>query len=359
MKKVLTAMTAVSMTLQASDNLQKEIMFTDLDRNPVNSSEDLQGILGDDGYTTLKDNFETLGASGSFVFTNSVSVGLDTDNSSSVTAGDVLVYDVLATNNDQINASGAFIDDLIGANTSLVNGAVNTSHGAVVIGNNSGDENISIDINQLDVGDSALISFAVIVNPIPDGQIVEISNQALLSTINLGSLLSDDPNNYNGSADPTIIKGYGSPVGLYIESTSDDFTEHYQIPTPILLNTELDRVSGVVGGIGIDFEDCFQFDVAQSRVVDKIILESYSTSGGNFSTSFQVFTGLPPIKVAIGDIVSGEINENLVGSNLLYNFQNLAMGTFSVCLIESIPGQTYSLIIESTIEDNIFTSGFE
>jgi hypothetical protein len=62
---------------------------------------------------------------------------------------------------------------------------------------------------------TTLVSFATAVNNIPDGVVVDISNQALLTTSNFGVFLSDDPTITNDPADPTVIKAFGAARSLY------------------------------------------------------------------------------------------------------------------------------------------------
>ena len=363
MKKVFTAMTAISMTLQASDNLNQNIntkasqdsqLSTSFDQ--VQNDELNQYFDSPSTYSTAESNEGTLGASGSFLeVAKFVNLETDVDFSGSVTAGDILSYGIFTDNPSQVNASGAFLDDIPDANTSMISGSVITNHGNVLVGNGVADENVLVDMGVIGINETAFVSFSVTVDPIPNGMIREISNQALITTVNAGSYLSDDPAIY-GDADPTVIKAFGVPTKLYDESESGDFVNHFTIPTQLNLVNEIERISGTIGGF--DFEDCFQFDVHESRVVNAIVLEDYITSGDSQSTSFQVFTGLPPIKVAIGDIISGEINQDLIGINLLED-NVLLSGTYSVCLIEGTTGQTYSLVMQSDIEDNIFANGFD
>jgi len=356
-------MTAISMTLQASDNLNQEInaktsqnaQFT-TSLNKTRSDKLSQYFDSPSTYTTDETNEGTLGASGSFLEVDKfVNLETDVDFSGSVTAGDVLIYGIFTENPSQVNASGVFLDDIPDSNTSMISGSVITNHGNILVGNGVGDENVLVDMGVIGINETAFVALSVTVDPIPDGMIREISNQALITTNNAGTYLSDDPAIY-GAADPTVIKAFGAPTKLYDESESGDFVNHFAIPTQLNLVNEIERITGTVGGF--DFEDCFQFDVHESRVVNAIILEDYITSGDSQSTSFQVFTGLPPIKVAIGDIISGEINQDLIGINLLED-NVLLTGTYSVCLIEGTVGQTYSLVMQSDLEDDIFANGFD
>ncbi|VAW41600.1 hypothetical protein MNBD_GAMMA01-2074 [hydrothermal vent metagenome] len=218
---------AVSMTLQASDSLNQKLSNV-TSSNIQSQNQAISEYLGKEyNYSISDNNSNTLGASGSFLsITNSVSMGFDADLSNSVTSGDILIYDIFTRNQDVINASGAFIDDVIAGNSQLVNGSVTTTQGFVSIGNESGDSMISIDLGEIVVFDTVLVSFAVEVNPIVDGQIIDISNQALLSTSNLGYMLSDDPSVFIEAADVTVIKAYGNPVTVYNEANDGELQQH-------------------------------------------------------------------------------------------------------------------------------------
>lgn len=369
MKKVLTAMTAISMTLQANDNLNENL------NNPNNQSTDkntqsipvevikneiLSQHFSDNPMFKLSNtNAGTLGASGSFLTVDKfVRLGFDPDASGTVTAGDILIYDIFTRNSTEINASGTFLGDIPDTTTSLIPGSVISTQGTIFIGNNPNDTSVSVAINDLNSYDTSLVSFAVKVNSIADGQIVDISNQALVETINMGSSISDNPNT-GTPFDSTDIKAFGSTTLLYDESESGDFVEHYETPTQTVLSSELEQVTGEVGGAGLDLEDCFQFDVESSRRINAIVLENYQPTFDNQDTLFQIFNGLPPIKVSYGDVINRSIDASMVGNNLMYSYQVLYPGTYSVCLVDATPGQKYSLVIQSEITDPIFKNNFE
>lgn len=366
MKKILTAMTAMSLTLQANENLNQSLNSIDSSTN--NSDRNLETFknkLNNQEYTENfiesmeNSNKSILGGSGSFfAFEKTVRLGLDNDDSGDVTEGDVLIYDLLTNNQGNINASGLFLEDVLDSNISLINGSVTTSQGQVIFGNVDGDENVAVDLGALDIQDSAMLSFAATVGSIQDGVIVDVFNQAQLTTDNIGSYNSDDPNIFHQIADPTIINAFGVAIDIYNESSVADFVEHYETPTRVLFRSEIDRVSGEVGGAGIDLEDCFQFTVEPHRVVNHIILEDYVPSGGNMSTDFHVYEGLPPVKFQSGNFFWSRVNETNIGIDLI-GPRTMQAGIYSICILESTPDQEYSIVFQSEVEDNIFESGFD
>jgi len=360
-------MTAISLTLQANDNLNAELTSenakakTQVEKPIPNKDKLLWGSFKDIyRYQNSRTNHNNMGASGSFMeFDKFVRLGFDADSSGSVTNGDVLIYDIFTKNPNNVSASGAFLDDAVDANTRLISGSVITTNGTIVSGNNPGDISVSVDMHNIASHDTVLVSFAAAVNNIPDGVVVNISNQALLTTSNFGTFLSDDPTIANEPADPTVIKAFGEARTLYNEGNTGDLNSHFGPPTKVAMAAGLERVSGRVGGVGVDFEDCFQFEITESRVINSILLESYQTNGGNLTTLFQVFTGLPPIKVAIGDIVNLSMSKNHIGFDLLGGRIINVAGIYSVCLVDGTAGQDYSLVIQSDVVDANFKNGFD
>ena len=354
-------MTAVSLTLQANDNLNQEIATESQSSQQRNqfqtfttadlSNEDLSFLASDT-------NEDILGASGMFLDVDkTVSLQIDADLSGDVSSGDTLSYNIFIANPSQIHASGVFIDDAPDMNTNLVVGSVTTTHGVTLEGNNLGDESVSVNVMDIPVTETALISFNVTVDQISEGEIKDLLNQALVTSDNVGFYLSDDPS-IVGLTNPTVIKAFGQATVLFDEAFSGDLADHFNIPSQVALSLENQIVSGVVGGVGTDFEDCFQFDVSNSRIVNSVILKDFMHSGDSTSTAFRIFSGLPPIKPGFADVVDTTISANHIGFDLLF-FNQLNAGTYSVCLTEETPGQSYSLLFQSDVEDNIFNNGFQ
>jgi len=354
-------MTAMSLTLQANDALSKdlEISNTDLHQeNTISQIADSNNFLPQ--YNTSDTNEGTMGSSGSFLpFSKTVSFVLDADNSNNVTEGDTLIYNMTISNNESTDANNVILSDELATNTTLVAGTVTTTAGIVTSGNTPNNNNtVRVDIGNLLVNDFVDVSFAATVNAVPDGQIDVISNQALVTTSNLGFVLSDNPNSYLNFPARTETNAYGQTILRYDENISGDFVDHYSIPTPVQLISEIERIKGTIGGLNVDFEDCFQFNVEESRRVTSLILEDYNPPNVQGTTSFQVFTGLPPIELPVGDVLSIDISIDHVGMDLI-GFSGLTSGLYSVCLFEGEPGYSYSLVFESEIDDPIFNNNFE
>lgn len=354
MKKILTAMTAVSLSLQANENNQNS--------NSFNPESNFSNIDEKELLSTHHDK-DIQGSSGSFLSADKYIYAInDLDSSGYLNAGDALAYQIDIENNSGVSTSGSFLDDpFTDPNLELISGTVSTTQGVIISGNTLGDDMLSVNLGSINHGNSAHVDFWALIgnsNPIPDGLNSEIHNQGIFSYNEDNAILTDDPNT-PAEEDSTVITVYGNPVETYNESISGDLSHHFDSIDNIALTAEIERISGEIGGQGADFEDCFQFTVNESRIVNHIILEDYVEDGSSTTSSFQIFTGLPPIKVLIGDIFSGDLGESDLGTDLLDSNQALTTGTYSICIIESEPVQTYSLLILSEVENLIFDNGFD
>ena len=189
MRKVITAVSAISLTLQANDLLSKE-------------AETVQ-------QQAIPQMYATQG--GGVYVSKTVALTDDADNSGSPTFGDTLTYTIQVENNDQFNASGLFMTDVLDNNVTLDNGSISTTQGVVISGTTPGDDTVQINLSDVNSGAVVEISFAATINPLPDNGFGVISNQALVDSSNFGLLLSDDPNE-PGLRDPTVIRARGNVV---------------------------------------------------------------------------------------------------------------------------------------------------
>ena len=365
MKKIITAMTAMSLTLQANDDLNQNLSNNESMQNFQNSTILENTKLNTNPYQTSKESDNSVfGSSGSFgcevgasgsAFCIAVSFQ-DNDVSGTITEGDILHHIVQFRNESAINASGVILDDVMDSNITLINSSINVSQGIVNTGASIGDSSINVIFGQVASNDFVSLNFSAAVNPIADGNIIEISNQGLITTNNLGTFISDDPNTAE-LHDPTVVQAFGATTVAYSEFVSDDFFDHLN-PTTITFSGEHQQILGNVGGTGVDLEDCFQFDIPSYKVLNSIVLADYQVTGGNVSTQFHVFTGLPPTTNPIGDIAAIDFSQNNIGSDLLVG-ANLATGNYTVCLFEGTIDQSYSLNFISTIAETVFSNDFE
>ncbi len=358
-------MTAMSLTLQANDELNQNLSSNESTYNLQTSNViDSDTSFNTNPYQASKENDDTVfGSSGSFgcevgasgiAFCNAVSFQ-DNDVSGTITEGDVLHHIVQFRNESGINASGVVLGDVMDSNITLINSSVNVSQGVVNTGTTAGDSLINVFFGTVAPNDFVTLNFSATVNPIADGNIIEISNQGLITTNNIGTFISDDPNTVE-LHDPTVVQAFGITTVAYSEFILDDFSDHLT-PTSITFSSENQLILGNVGGTGVDLEDCFQFEIPSYKVLNSIILEDYVTTGGNVSTQLHIFTGLPPVNSPIGDIVAIDFTQNNIGSSLLG--ADLATGNYTICLFEGTIDQSYTLKFVSTIKEAVYKNDFE
>ena len=380
MKKVLTTMAAMSLTLQANDQVGQIANSNEPSNSQFNTQPNFSGdeisdlsTLANEDKSTLKGtsgSFACNGPSGSFgsngiFFCEKVELFIDNDSSDNISSGDTLLHSVKLVNYTPNtisgsfgSLSGSFIDSILESDLSLDIGSVTTTQGVVYSGNGVGDTLVGINSGDIPANTTVDVQFSSLVIATPaDGEIKEVPNQATFTSA-LGQQLSDDPTTQNLYQDPTYSNIYGLPIDAYNDVMFPDFTEHYEVPTPLTLAYEYMRVSGKVGGAGYDLEDCFQFDLNPNKKLKRVVLEDYQTAGGNYDSQLHLFYGLPSPKLGIGNLLQTTINPNRIG-DVLYVSSLGGSYTFSTCLYESTPGQNYSLIFELEINDLIYASGFE
>lgn len=185
MKKIVTAVSAMTLTLQANDSLCKQLDEQKLDIETSNKSISA-------GSTDL-------------LVIKTVALSDDADNSSDVTFGDTLTYSIDVVNTETFNASGVFLSDTLSSRTTLDNNSVTTSQGVVTTGSAPGDVSLEVDLGTVQGRSVVEIRFDAIVSVDTFGP---ISNQATLTSLNFPTQLSDDPNTVAPN-DPTEIQLMG------------------------------------------------------------------------------------------------------------------------------------------------------
>lgn len=188
MKKIVTAVSAMTLTLQANDSLSKQL--------------DIE-LLNNDS----SKNLISAGGTG-WLFIKSVALTNDADNSSNVTFGDTLTYSLDVVNRETFNASGVFLSDTLSSSTTLDNDSITTSQGVVTTGSSSGDTSLVVELGTVEARSLVEIRFDAIV---VGNTLGPITNQATLTSMNFPTQLSDDPN-ILGTDDPTEIMLIGPPA---------------------------------------------------------------------------------------------------------------------------------------------------
>ncbi|WP_223789123.1 DUF11 domain-containing protein [Marinicella meishanensis] len=190
MKKIVTAVSAMTLTLQANDALSKQL---------------------DDEILNIEFSKESISAGGAeLLLLKSVDLTNDADNSSSVTFGDTLTYSIDIVNTETFNASGVFLSDTLSSRTVLDNDSITTSQGVVTTGSSPGDRSLVIDVGTIQDRSLVEIRFDTVVNSTAYGP---ITNQAVLISTNFPSQLSDNPDT-PAPDDPTEILLMGEPVDV-------------------------------------------------------------------------------------------------------------------------------------------------
>ena len=165
------------------------------------------------------------------------------------------------------------------------------------------------------------------------------------------------PRVWNGSILYEVCSGGGGGGGgtvIWDEGPDGDLSNFRVAPTTVSLLPTSGLVIGSVGAVGVaegtESTDALTFTVPAGGSVTTIVLNSFVLAGGNTSTGFNVYTGIPPGAAAFGDIVSIAMTPGDIGSDLLGGAGPLGPGDYSIVLLEgSAPGQLY--------EYEIFTSG--
>jgi uncharacterized repeat protein (TIGR01451 family) len=151
------------------------------------------------------------------------------------TPGDVLRYTILISNGGLVDASAVTLTDAVPANTTYIADTV-TLNGLPVGQPDGGISPLiaGIDISSsnlppptagngtISVGQTATVTFDVLLNPVITSGTV-ITNQAIVDSPSTGPILSDDPNNVTGAADPTTTLVTSAPAFL-VQKISTDLT---------------------------------------------------------------------------------------------------------------------------------------
>jgi uncharacterized repeat protein (TIGR01451 family) len=145
----------------------------------------------------------------------------DADGSRDVTAGDTLTYTMEIRNTGDVTLHDVVFVDAPDPNTTLLVGHVTTSQGMVTRGNATGHSTVSVDVGDLPGGATALLSFAVVINPSLPPNVTQVANQGLATTAELPGVLSDDPET-RAASDPTRTPLGTAPL---IEAIKNDQLE--------------------------------------------------------------------------------------------------------------------------------------
>ncbi|MCB1581991.1 MAG: hypothetical protein R3E90_05830 [Marinicella sp.] len=207
MKKIITTVSAI--TLTAPSGADKATQTASYD----NYLEDLEFVYA---------NEESFKGSGFIDLSveKTVLLAHDADNSGDITVGDELKYTVQVHNLDNVAASGVSLLDFLESKIELNLGTVAISQGAVISGNDFGDDTdvVYVDFGTIAANWFALVNFDVTVTNLQPGLNI-ISNSAEVFGPSGSFFISDDPS--TPGFDPTMVDAYGAYPDLIFDNGFD------------------------------------------------------------------------------------------------------------------------------------------
>jgi uncharacterized repeat protein (TIGR01451 family) len=165
-----------------------------LNQGAISTASGVSGVTDDPDTAALNDPTITpLGSQPVLTLTKRDSLAEDRDGSGGPSAGDVLQYTLVIANPGGQLARGVLLLDTPGDFLALVAGSVQSSRGQVQQGNQPGDTALRVDVGDLPGGEEARITFRASLAATLPPTLTLVSNQALVSGLNLSPKLSDDP----------------------------------------------------------------------------------------------------------------------------------------------------------------------
>ena len=137
---------------------------------------------------------------------------VDADGDGFPSPGDTLLYQVTIVNTGNASATGVFYNDLVSdSHLQLVSGTVQTSRGAVIVGNGAGHTSVNVEIGLIaGDGDKVSITYqALIDSPLPAG-VTRVANQGTVESLQLSEVPTDDPDT-EPLGDPTVTPVQAAP----------------------------------------------------------------------------------------------------------------------------------------------------
>ncbi|MFN8498622.1 MAG: hypothetical protein U0641_12290 [Anaerolineae bacterium] len=228
--------------------------------------------------------------------TKSDLLAVDADGNGSPSPGDTLLYTVQIANTGNSAATGVVFTDTPDANTTLVDGSVQTTQGSVTSGN-AGVPPVTVNVGTIPVNGSVTITFRVTINkPLPAG-VTQVANQGIVSGTNFPNTPTDNPKTPQPN-DPTVTPVTSAPL---INATKSDLllvdADGNGSPSPgdTLLYTVQIANTGNAAATGVVFTDTP--DANTTLVIGSVQTTQGSITSGN--------AGVPPVTVNIGTIPAG------------------------------------------------------
>lgn len=223
---------------------------------------------------------------------------IDQDGDGNISPGDRLEYEITIANTGNTTATNVIFNDTPGQYTTLVTGTVQTSQGAVELGNNAGDTTVRVNIGAIAAGASVTVRFRVDIDATLPSGVTQVENQGFFTSDQLPPVPTDDPDTPI-TDDPTMTPVVAAPLldafkedSLLIDADGGGFVS----PGDTLIYHITILNQGNTAAIGVTFSDTP--DSNTTLVAGSVRTDQGTVTVGNTA-------GDTTVSIDIGDIASG------------------------------------------------------
>lgn len=135
----------------------------------------------------------------------------DADGDGLPSPGDTLRYEIIIENTGASPTENALFNDTPDPNTTLVVGSVQSTQGAVILGNNPGETSVQVNLGTIAGNSTVIITFDVLINNPLEPGVTQVANQGFLTTDDLPTIPTDDPGTPTPN-DPTVTPVTPKPL---------------------------------------------------------------------------------------------------------------------------------------------------
>ena len=219
--------------------------------------------------------------------TKTATLYADADENGVASPGDTLLYGVEVVNGGNTSATSVSVNDEIPASTELEAGTVQASQGSVV-----SEDPIQADLGEVAAGESASVTFRVVIaTPFPASQ-SSVSNQASVTSAELPTVVSDDPST-EALNDATVTTVVAAPVLSATKTAilhTDADGDSQPSPGDVLEYHVTIANTGNTSAAGVAFLD-------QAPLRTQIVAGSVTASAGTVESD-------SPVQITIGDLAA-------------------------------------------------------
>lgn len=205
--------------------------------------------------------------------------------------GEVVAYRLVAQNVGSAPATELVLEDSLPPRTTLVPGSLVTSQGVVLE-----LDPLRIALSNLEAGGAVQIDLELELDPVFPAGSTPISNQAILSSVELAPVPSDDPS-VAGSVDPTVVEVVATPV-LVVEKRA-------------VLADDRDGDGRPSPGDELEYELVLRSsgdaDLSELQVADPIPLHTTVVPGSIVAPAGTVIVGESPVELDLGELAVGSV----------------------------------------------------